>query len=809
MKQLTLTLIFFLCCILIHAQNVYEGKVVDAQSKEPLAFVTLLLNNGNSGMSTDIGGNFVLATDKIESVTFSYLGYKKLSLDLNELIRLKTIALEKVSYNLQEVTILPGKNPADRIVELAIQNRDINNPEKATEFFYESYNKLVVTGIRDSSLTYKTKDSLIVVDSMNLKNYNYLKDHHYFLMETVSEKNHIPSDYSKETIKASRVSGFKRPFFTLLGTELQSFSLYNNHLEMFSKVYLSPISKGSTSKYLFVIRDTIYKGVDTVFVMSYQPKKGKNFRGLKGSISVNSNLYAVENFMAEPADTSEWPIKIQQKYQFVKNKQWFPVQLNIHLSFEPLYSGIFTTRMIGKSYIQNIELKSRIEKEEFDNLTIKLDKEIKTMSDYYWEENRGEPLTRVERNTYQYVDSIGEKYKADQFLNLSEQLAKGFIRWKFVDFITDGVASFNGHEGFRPGLGIETNDSVMNKIRVGGYGAYGLKDRKWKYGTHLRYISKWESDFKSKISYSKDVVESSGIQFYKNKFDALSNGVIQNFFILQMDAAETYKFETSFKSLDLFEFTFFGSQQSRKINSTYRFLENNTAIDHFNLTEAGVNIRFVFKEKHAEFLGQELPIESKYPLVYLKYSRGFEGLVNGDYNYNRLDISVSNKLLLKNIGELRLFLRAGWVDQELPLTALYRLIGTNDNNVVSVATSYNFQTAFPNEFFSDEYLNLFLRHNFGSLIFKSGRFNPDILLIHSMAFGRLRSRSNHINSSFDTLEKGFYESGILLNKLINQEILLKGYFLSVGFGSFYRYGPYSFSEPWDNLALKFTTYLTF
>ncbi len=49
-----------------------------------------------------------------------------------------------------------------------------------------------------------------------------------------------------------------------------------------------------------------------------------------------------------------------------------------------------------------------------------------------------------------------------------------------------------------------------------------------------------------------------------------------------------------------------------------------------------------------------------------------------------------------------------------------------------------------------------------------------------------------------TLEKGYYESGLLFNSLLRQWIF--GY----GLGVFYRYGPYALPKTIDNFAFKFT-----
>ena len=45
-------------------------------------------------------------------------------------------------YNLSEVTIKPGENPAHRIIRNVIANKQFNNKRKLDAYQYESYNKV-------------------------------------------------------------------------------------------------------------------------------------------------------------------------------------------------------------------------------------------------------------------------------------------------------------------------------------------------------------------------------------------------------------------------------------------------------------------------------------------------------------------------------------------------------------------------------------------------------------------------------------------------------------------------------------------
>ena len=95
------------------------------------------------------------------------------------------------------------------------------------------------------------------------------------------------------------------------------------------------------------------------------------------------------------------------------------------------------------------------------------------------------------------------------------------------------------------------------------------------------------------------------------------------------------------------------------------------------------------------------------------------------------------------------------------------------------------------------------RHNFGSLLFQIGKFKPDLILTSSAGFGSLSYPGAHAGENFKTMEQGYYESGLILAKIVSIRSN------TLGIGSFYRYGPYSLEKTTDNLAVKVNLGITF
>ena len=162
---------------------------------------------------------------------------------------------------------------------------------------------------------------------------------------------------------------------------------------------------------------------------------------------------------------------------------------------------------------------------------------------------------------------------------------------------------------------------------------------------------------------------------------------------------------------------------------------------------------------------------------------------------------AEKNFIVKHLGKTSLQLISGHVEGNLPYTLLYA--GRGSFKKYSVSVMNTFETMGMNEFISSTYSSFFFNHNFGNLLFSSGKFKPEFVLVSGAGWGRLNNPNSHLNIEFNTMEKGYYESGLKINNLIHS-----GH-IGIGLGSFYRYGPYSKPEFENNLAVKITFNIIF
>ncbi|NVO03217.1 MAG: carboxypeptidase-like regulatory domain-containing protein [Bacteroidetes bacterium] len=800
MKSVFFFFVFLFFTVLAFGQNtIFKGKVIDFETKEPLAFVNIATNNNACYGRTDIDGKFLIKCNSIiEFLKLSYIGYESTEIKLIDDSKFIIIELKQKEVQLKEVQIFPGENPAHRIINQVIKNKDLNNPEKTKAFSYTAYNKMVFTSEQEAG--YK-KDQL-KTDSVSIKTREFFKKQYLMLMESVSKRKFLYPDRNNEIVIGSRISGLKDPLFAMLATQFQSFSFYNDYISLSEKRYLNPISNGSTNKYLFIIQDTVFSGKDTVFIISFQPRKNTNFEGLKGLLYINTNQYAIQNVIAEPAaeEKGTISIRIQQMYEFVNNKQWFPVQLNTDILMKLVTLNNFVVVGKGKMYLSDISINPEFVKEQFNNIVLEIQEGANTKTEEFWNTYRRDSLNEKDIVTYHVIDSLGEASHLDRKMSGLQSLLLGRIPIRFIDLDINKLISYNEYEGFRLGLGLYTNSKISKHFGFGGYFAYGFKDQVWKYGGEVGLMLNLKTETELKYSYSNDVFESGGRTFFDWESTLLGAESYRNYLVKQMDDIEKHHVQISTRLIKNFKTYLWADNYRVKINNDYKYgiTEGNASIflKDFNLAEMGAGFRFAYKEKFLKMRNYNISIGTDYPIVWLQYIHGFNNLMNGECEYDRIDFKVQKSFYIKNVGKTSFQISTGYISGDLPYPLLFN--GRGNFAQFTLNSPNSFATMKMNEFLSDRFASIFFTHNFGKLLIRTKKFEPEIVIASNAGLGFLDNKNKHFNADFKTMEKGFFESGLIINNILRTDLY------GIGIGGFYRYGTYSFPKFKDNYVINLT-----
>ncbi len=807
-KAFSILLILFFIAISPSAAQSFHltGRVIDFETRYALAFVSIQINNGPEGGISDIDGKFTVKSGyPIQKLKISYIGYEPMEYlpenSGNDIV----IRMKKTAYELAEVVIKPGINPADRIIRAVIANRFINDHEHLPSFSYTSYEKTVFGPESDSI---PPIDSL-QTDSTFIKASRFFKKKHLFLMESVVKRNFkFPSENYNKVI-ASRVSGFSDPLFVFLMSQMQSTTFYTDVIRIVGKDYINPISNGCFSKYYFEIQDTLIESYpyDTTYLITFRPLLKTHFDGLKGSVSISTHGYAIRNVIAIPAvDQGMFSVKIQQMYDFIDSTHWFPVQLNTDLIFKNSEIAIDSTKNAklkmtgrGKSYISDINLDPKLRRDQFGVYEVDVLPDAYRQPEETWNRYRLDSLTTRDRSTYRFMDSLGKVKNFDKLGRKLNSMMSGAVSLGYFDLYPDNLFRVNHYEGFRTGLKLSTSDRVSSWFKLGGYAAYGFKDKKYKYGVDGSLTFDRFRNFRLKTAFYDDIDEAGADDVLAQERSLLNPTSFREILVERMDHTRCYKLAISSR---VFKYLTLGAGVAvYKRNPLYTYSYIRAANENIRLTssdfsfsEVSLFMSYAFGEKFIRNNNAAISLGTRYPIIQFYAGHGFNGFLNGQYSFNRFDIKINKSIFTPFVGTTSITIEAGLIDRDIPYVNLYNARASY--KPFTLYSPGSFATMRMNEFTSDRYASLFISHNFGTLLFRSRYFNPEPELVTNFGIGSLSHPENHEGQTLRSFNKGYCESGIAINKAIRFGLT------DIGFAWLYRYGAYALPSFKDNSAWK-------
>lgn len=808
MKKVLLLSLLCTTFLTVSGQLLIKGKVVTEKSREPLAFASLVVKGYNGGTTTDIDGKFSLnLTTARAEIVVSHIGYESRTIVVQQSNSNLIIRLREKSTELSEVVVRPEDNPAWRIIRTTTRNKPLNDPENYSSFTYNSYNKLYSTLL--------DQDSSAIPDEVDSAQFRrYIRDNHLFIHESYTERKFLKPNRSKETVLGNHLSGVKDPFFAFLATDLQPFSFYKDFIKLFNKDYISPISPGSPSRYDFILADTLYDGADSIYVITFEPLPGKVFDGLKGQLYISTDGYALQSVHAQPADDKVLVESlIQQKYEKVNGK-WFPVQLNSELRFKQFTFRNIKLKYISHSYITNIRVNETIDEKEFAVANVEFDPKANRKDSSFWKDKRTGEFDKKEANTFHNLDSVGEKMVLFQAaFKALEGLFVGKFRWRSFYIPIEHILVLNQYEDVRLGIGLQTGEKISKVFSLEGNIGYGFGDQALKYGGAFQLNIHSRKEVALRFSYKQDLLEPGKPNFIKSAIATRTQESLRNWMATRMDSIEQFKVSLEFRLGRASQFSFFTQQQYR--NPTYEYSfdspKENIQSNRFSTFEAGVQWRFAPKEVYMKIGQSQVVSTMTYPQFNVAVIHALGGVIDGDYEFTKVEGRIDHQFNTRGLGRTLFQLTGGVMDSNMPYPFLFNGKGSRfETSFLNnwIVNNY-FQTMGLYEFASDRYAYLFINHYVGRISGnKSKYFRPELSLIHNMGVGSLDNKSYHGGVEINTMEKGYFESGLQVINLVRFNYLNFVYF-GLGCGAFYRYGHYTFEDRSENLVAKAILTLSF
>ncbi|MCF6280420.1 MAG: DUF5686 and carboxypeptidase regulatory-like domain-containing protein [Flavobacteriaceae bacterium] len=831
MKKLLLSLLFL--PLVSFSQQQISGVLIDSKTQETLPFANIITNN-NQGTITNVDGEFILESDKeITELRISYIGYKTKKITITESTTFLKIELTQNIESLNEVVITNAENPALRIIRNAIKNKKKNNIEAALNSFkFKAYNKLLVTANPDSikggfdSIYKITKGvkKLVTVDSSYFEFKKHISRSHLYLTEKIAEHTFEKGKKKKETVLASRMAGFKQPIYEVLALNIQDFSFYNEIYTVAGTKYVNPIANNALKHYEYQILDTIKNSNGNSFMIHFKPKKKGKSVGLEGVLYIDNESYAITSAISELRGIVD--VKASQKFNYLKsNNIWFPIETHIsikkgenkeNMSLFGVISIqgserkkdstiIHTNKMSNEKHIYfssktkhfDIETNVPVTVKKSAN-TIKIVDDAYNRTEEYWNKFRTDSITKRGKETYVVLDSIIKKEGVEDKISLARGLLKGYYPTKYINLDLGKIINVNNYEGLRIGFGGITNTNFSKKYRIESYIAYGTKDKGFKY--HFGGAIRLNRDSNTWLgaSYTNDIKEAAGLDFIaeNNSFLALNPR--------NMNISKFYNYKTTSILLEHdiqpnleAKLKLSAGKYTPKFN--YQYISNSNLLTDYNLTTATLGLQYNPKNEYMNSPIGKTRIKNAYPQYTLQITKNFDNILDSDFDFTQVNFKINHQIKRINAATTSFLVQGGIVFGDAPISHLYNATPnyTFKNpwaRRITFAGKNSFETMGYNEFISDKYVMLQVKHRFYKRLKISKKIKPQITLVSRAAIGDLENPINHTGIIFKKMDKGYFESGLELNQI----------YKGLGFSTFYRYGAYQNTEWSDNLAVKLT-----
>src|SRR5690606_4990559 len=272
-------------------------------------------------------------------------------------------------------------------------------------------------------------------------------------------------------------------------------------IDFFFREFTNPVSKSGLQEYRYRIsEEAVIEGTPMIVIAFFPQKRIDNKPQIKGYLWIDKKKKALARFYAE--NLSETSIAELEMDWTKVNDYWFPQQQRYrmdggNITYPAVRDSITpdgtlvldTIRKKEKVWLhlttsfKDIESPKDFDVKEFRGYTNEIDTRSMDEWDETLESYRDHSLTEQERNTYVKIDSIGQQYNMDRNIRLLRIISSGgkYTIGKF-DWDLTKLMNYNDYEGFRLGLGANTNHKFSEDFSLNGYFAYGFRDKKFKFG---------------------------------------------------------------------------------------------------------------------------------------------------------------------------------------------------------------------------------------------------------------------------------------------------------------------------------------
>lgn len=798
MRHLIFLVILFLFSLPLLAQELIKGQIIDAESGVPLPFASIRFAAAKGTVSDQEGRFSIAPAQDTLSLEVSYVGYETYRLRfLADTVGFLHIPLTQKEAALREVVVYPGENPAHAIIRKAVANREKNNPLNLSSFRYKSYSQFFMSL---EPLANSTKGEGVKPDSLTAL--QQLADSSYLFFNESLSLHQRKNGQEQQTVLASQTAGTKSMIFNTVATDLQPFAFYEDYISLLEQSYLNPLTPNSWKRYDFQLVDQLVTSSDTTFIITFEPQKGRSFRGLKGVLYISSDGYALRNVIAGTGDdASVLRIRIRQEYA-KQEGYWFPTALYATLFFPRFEADGLGMLARVRTKITEVEI-GLPDIPSFSRFQVQYAKDAGEKDSLFWVEARTEMLSPKALNTFSRMENSFQGRFFNAAASLVEVLLMNRIPIGMLDLRLSDFFKGNVYEGLRTGIGLSTNPRFSQRVALGAYAGWGFQDHAFKYRAQLKVLLHQPTGWFLKGSYLQDLREPGAMDLLQEEGGSfvLNNSSLRNWFLQRLDSIRGFRLETASPlpfmpnleaGLDL------AVLEINPISEDIISLPTDQAQEHpYRLAELSGSLFYRHAKKTMLWEGRELLLGFRLPVLGLRYSQGIRGF-GSEFSYSRLELLAEGEKRWRGFGSSRLQLLAGWSKGTLPNHRLFSLRGGTLGRESLLDIDKTFRTMGIHEFGASAFAAAWFQQRLGRIKTGLNWSRPEFVLAQNSAWGKLDHPEDQQANGFRAPERLYQEAGLQIYDLLRINYVNVAY-IGIGGSFYYRYGAYAFSQWKENI----------
>lgn len=746
--------LFIILCILfsinINAQNtVFKGIVKDSITQEVLPYVTIQFDKTNIGVFSNEDGTFSVSNSKGHTdILISFIGYEtqKFKIPAGKTTQ-KTILLANKGKTLKDVVIRPKKekyskknNPAVELIQKVIANKEKNYVQSADYVKCKEYEQLLFA-LND----FKPDGSLF-------KNFKFLPNYMVTseidnkpilpisLRETSSEKYYRKAPKTeKKVVTGHAESGIDvaleiEGLDAALNEIFKDVSIYDNSMTLLLHEFVSPLSdQRAVSFFRWYIVDTIMVDNQSCINLAFVPFNTRDI-GFTGNLLItNDDRYAVKKaVMRAPTKMNMNFVDemiIIHTFEEIEDNKWAPLrhEMAIDMSWFGNFKGYVSKSRTYHNYDLATPPNDSIYK---IAAPVTYAKNFDNRPQEFWFTNRP-PTHQIDYRVDDMLDDVMDIGILKGIMNTARFIFNGGYfptRKGDRNKIDIGSAlsaySYNSVEGNQFRLTARTTPRFNRHLFLYAYGAYGLRDNKFKYYAEATWAFKKQPNNKDefpkdnlKIGYRYDVSEL-GQKFKKDRE--------RDNFMTALRSTKNVKMTYKRESIINWEKEYYNGFSHRVGTNVFderpagklKFEYLNEAGEltpqrSIRGTEMTVGIRYAPNEKIMQYQRSRYSIPSPGYSVDLSLASSAKGLIGSQYSYNKVSLLMERRFWIAKFGKVILNLEA----QKLWGEAPFPLLLTPSANSSYTIQKGSFYLLDPLEFIHDQQVTFSLDYRMGGLIF--------------------------------------------------------------------------------------------